>query len=313
MAAPHREAAGSNAARRSAEKALRSTPSRSRSRPAGPSTTPTCSCRTARGRSRPWSSSSTRRRPASAWGKPSSRDFACQLAQRGFVDALARQRPGHVLPDARTTCKHAAAVVTTPTWPPTAATRWRTCRNVDSEADRHRRPFLRRQVGDVRVVPVRQVRLRRLVRSRASSSTRSAATSTTGSRGISASTRASEQRKPGIPSDENPRTGPYKTMMDEGRDLHELHALMAPRPFLVSGGSEDQPGALEGAEPRHRGQQAARPREPRRHDQPQGALARPRNRTSSCTCSSSRSSSRESKHKLHCRNPGEWHGLGSEY
>ena len=26
-----------------------------------------------------------------------------------------------------------------------------------------------------------------------------------------------------------------------GRDLHELHALMAPRPFLVSGGSEDSP------------------------------------------------------------------------
>jgi hypothetical protein len=30
-------------------------------------------------------------------------------------------------------------------------------------------------------------------------------------------------------------------MMEEGRDLHELHALMAPRPFLVSGGSEDPP------------------------------------------------------------------------
>ena len=30
-------------------------------------------------------------------------------------------------------------------------------------------------------------------------------------------------------------------MMADGRDLHELHALMAPRPFLVSGGSEDQP------------------------------------------------------------------------
>jgi hypothetical protein len=30
-------------------------------------------------------------------------------------------------------------------------------------------------------------------------------------------------------------------MIEEGRDLHELHALMAPRPFLVSGGSEDPP------------------------------------------------------------------------
>ena len=29
--------------------------------------------------------------------------------------------------------------------------------------------------------------------------------------------------------------------MDTGHDLHELHALMAPRPFLVSGGSEDKP------------------------------------------------------------------------
>jgi dienelactone hydrolase len=50
-----------------------------------------------------------------------------------------------------------------------------------------------------------------------------------------------EQRKPGIPNDRNPRTGPYKKLMAEGRDLHELHALMAPRPFLVSGGSEDPP------------------------------------------------------------------------
>jgi acetyl esterase/lipase len=46
-------------------------------------------------------------------------------------------------------------------------------------------------------------------------------------------------RKRGIPSADNPRTGPYKKMIDEGRDLHELHALMAPRPFLVSGGAED--------------------------------------------------------------------------
>ena len=48
-------------------------------------------------------------------------------------------------------------------------------------------------------------------------------------------------RKPGIPAPDNPRTGPYKVMMETGRDLHELHALMAPRPFLVSGGSEDPP------------------------------------------------------------------------
>jgi hypothetical protein len=48
-----------------------------------------------------------------------------------------------------------------------------------------------------------------------------------------------EQRKRGVPTAMNPRTGPYKAMVEAGRDLHELHALMAPRPFLVSGGSED--------------------------------------------------------------------------
>lgn len=53
--------------------------------------------------------------------------------------------------------------------------------------------------------------------------------------------RDSEDRKLGIPNDKNPRTGSYKKMVDGGHDLHELHALMAPRPFLVSGGSEDQP------------------------------------------------------------------------
>jgi hypothetical protein len=52
---------------------------------------------------------------------------------------------------------------------------------------------------------------------------------------------ANERKKPGIPNDANPRTGPYKTMIEKGMDLHELHALMAPRPFLVSGGSEDPP------------------------------------------------------------------------
>lgn len=48
-------------------------------------------------------------------------------------------------------------------------------------------------------------------------------------------------RERGIPSETNPRTGTYKTLIEEGRDLHELHALMAPRPFLVSGGAEDRP------------------------------------------------------------------------
>ena len=48
-------------------------------------------------------------------------------------------------------------------------------------------------------------------------------------------------RKRGVPTQENPRTGLYKKLAAEGYDLHELHALMAPRPFLVSGGSEDPP------------------------------------------------------------------------
>ncbi|HUI32466.1 MAG TPA: hypothetical protein VLY84_02535, partial [Dysgonamonadaceae bacterium] len=33
--------------------------------------------------------------------------------------------------------------------------------------------------------------------------------------------------------------GLYSQLIEENLDLHELHALMAPRPFLVSGGSSD--------------------------------------------------------------------------
>lgn len=49
-------------------------------------------------------------------------------------------------------------------------------------------------------------------------------------------------RKRGMITAENPATGLYRQLVKEGYDLHELHALMAPRPFLVSGGSEDTPG-----------------------------------------------------------------------
>jgi dienelactone hydrolase len=49
------------------------------------------------------------------------------------------------------------------------------------------------------------------------------------------------QRQPGIPSPTNPRTGLYKEMIDAGEDLVDLHALMAPRPVLVSGGVQDPP------------------------------------------------------------------------
>ena len=50
-----------------------------------------------------------------------------------------------------------------------------------------------------------------------------------------------ETRERGIPSEDNPRIGAYRRLVEAGHDLHELHALMAPRPFLVSGGSEDRP------------------------------------------------------------------------
>lgn len=45
--------------------------------------------------------------------------------------------------------------------------------------------------------------------------------------------------KAGVPSDANPRTGAYARLVKDGRDLTDLHALICPRPFLVSGGSED--------------------------------------------------------------------------
>lgn len=50
---------------------------------------------------------------------------------------------------------------------------------------------------------------------------------------------AATTRKPGLVTPQNPRTGAYRMLVAEGHDLHELHALMAPRPFLVSGGAED--------------------------------------------------------------------------
>jgi len=48
------------------------------------------------------------------------------------------------------------------------------------------------------------------------------------------------EREKGVVTPERPRTGAYRRLLEEGHDLHELHALMAPRPFLVSGGAEDQ-------------------------------------------------------------------------
>ncbi len=46
-------------------------------------------------------------------------------------------------------------------------------------------------------------------------------------------------RKRGVMTKDNPAKGLYPKLVAEGHDLHEIQALMAPRPFLVSGGSED--------------------------------------------------------------------------
>ncbi len=46
-------------------------------------------------------------------------------------------------------------------------------------------------------------------------------------------------RTRGFITKENPAKGLYPQLVKNGYDLHELHALMAPRPFLVSGGSGD--------------------------------------------------------------------------
>lgn len=46
-------------------------------------------------------------------------------------------------------------------------------------------------------------------------------------------------RKRGLITPENPAYGLYPELVRNGYNLQELHSLMAPRPFLVSGGSED--------------------------------------------------------------------------
>ncbi len=46
-------------------------------------------------------------------------------------------------------------------------------------------------------------------------------------------------RERGLITEQNPATGLYPKLVADGYDLHELHSLMAPRPFLVSGGAED--------------------------------------------------------------------------
>jgi dienelactone hydrolase len=52
-------------------------------------------------------------------------------------------------------------------------------------------------------------------------------------------------RKRGVITEDNTARGLYPKLTAAGHDLHELHVLMAPRPFLVSGGSEDPPRRWE--------------------------------------------------------------------
>ncbi|HAD60460.1 MAG TPA: sialidase, partial [Planctomycetaceae bacterium] len=52
-------------------------------------------------------------------------------------------------------------------------------------------------------------------------------------------------RKRGMMTKANPGRGLYLKLREENHNLHELHVLMAPRPLLVSGGSEDPPSRWE--------------------------------------------------------------------
>jgi acetyl esterase/lipase len=56
-------------------------------------------------------------------------------------------------------------------------------------------------------------------------------------------------RERGMITADNPARGLYPSLVAAGHDLHELHALLAPRPFLVSGGSEDPPRRWEALQP----------------------------------------------------------------
>ena len=125
-------------------------------------------------------------------------DYGLQLVKRGFV-TLSIGTPGSfdkIGGDTRRSCSSRPAVEHAPA----AAHAPGLCRGQlphgaganargRSGADRHHRPLLRRQVVDVRLVPVRQVRLCRLVRSGHRLQREERATSTTGSRGISATIR----------------------------------------------------------------------------------------------------------------------------
>lgn len=52
-------------------------------------------------------------------------------------------------------------------------------------------------------------------------------------------------RPRGPVTSDNPAFGLYPKLLEQGRDLHELQALLAPRPYLVSGGEVDPPKRWE--------------------------------------------------------------------
>jgi dienelactone hydrolase len=56
-------------------------------------------------------------------------------------------------------------------------------------------------------------------------------------------------RERGMITEDNPARGLYPRLVAAGHDLHELHALLAPRPFLVSGGAEDPPRRWDALQP----------------------------------------------------------------
>ena len=74
-------------------------------------------------------------------------------------------------------------------------------------------------------------------------------------------------RTRGLITDANPAFGAYPKLRADGRDLHELHALMAPRPFLVSGGAEDPEQRWEALNHSNRGERLAGIQNARRYDE----------------------------------------------
>ena len=217
----------------------RSTTSRSRPRPAARWTMPTCSSRTARGRSPPSLVVFYEAKTGIGEGKAKLRDFACQLAKRGFVTLSLGGDPDTYYPT-----KEKCRIQPLSFHAYVAANCYNALANLP-KVDAKRIGVVGHSYGGKWA----------MFASCLYDKFACAVWSDPGivfdeKRGnvnywepwyLGLRPRVKEQRKAGIPSDKNPRTGPYKKMMADGRDLHELHALMAPRPFLVSGGSEDQP------------------------------------------------------------------------